>query len=127
MAVFDSSCGGHRGSVTDLTFHPFEFVLASVSAQHRTAKIWDLEHFSLIDTVASITSTAKSPAMPHVLFSDKGGTSDANLNEEGKIGGREDNEMLIFGSGGLRSYCWEAGTHGETTQVLCDWDTGVIC
>lgn len=124
MATFDSDAGGHRGSITDLMFHPFEFVLASVSAQDRSAKLWDLENFSLIDTVSNVTSSGKSPSNPHLLFSSKGGIDDKQVGEEGKTGGREDNEMLVFAASGLRSYYWEVGAYSETTQVPCDWDAG---
>ncbi len=39
----------HRGPVTDVEFHPHEFLLASGSLD-RTVKFWELETFSLISS-----------------------------------------------------------------------------
>ena len=38
---------GHTGPVTDVEFHPHEFLLAS-SSEDRSVCLWDLESFSLI-------------------------------------------------------------------------------
>lgn len=39
----------HHGPVTDVEFHPHEFLLASGSMD-RTVKFWELETFSLISS-----------------------------------------------------------------------------
>ncbi len=134
----DDAGGGHRGAVTDLCFHPFEFVLASTSGVDRTVKLWDIEDFSLISTTAGVTTPGF--ASPRVLFNGKGGEDNDNNadNNAGKgsggssssssssssKAGREENEMICFGGTGVRTYCWEQGARGGTREVACEWDTG---
>jgi len=52
--------GDHRGPVTDVEFHPHEFVLASGSLD-RTVKFWELESFSQISS-----SLADAPPVKYV-------------------------------------------------------------
>lgn len=44
-----SEFSDHTGPVTDVEFHPHEFLLASGSLD-RTVKFWDLETFSLVSS-----------------------------------------------------------------------------
>ena len=98
----------HRGPVTDLAFHPFEFVLASTCDADRSAKLWDLESYTLLDTAPGITGQ-RALKRPRVMLGD---------------------EMLCFGSAGVRVYPLDSRTcslshKAKPLQVACDWDTGV--
>lgn len=44
----------HTGPVSDVEFHPHEFLLASAS-HDRTVNFWDLEKFSLVSSTDADT------------------------------------------------------------------------
>jgi len=48
----------HSASITDVEFHPHEFLLASSSCD-RTVKFWDLETFELVSETLPSSSSAR--------------------------------------------------------------------
>ena len=54
-----SEFGDHNAPVTDVEFHPHEFLLASGSADG-TVKFWDLETFSLVSSSAPDVPSVRS-------------------------------------------------------------------
>ncbi len=91
--------GGHSAAVTDLVFHPNEFLLASGSLDG-TVKFWDLESF------AQVSSSSSSSASGGYL----GPVRKVAFHPEGRA-------LLAAGRDALKVYGWEPTVLYDSVDV----------
>ena len=118
----------HRGSVTDVCFHPNEFLLASCGADG-TVKFWDLETFQQVSTTVNDGGPIRK-----ISFHPEGGAIFAGMKDVMKVYGWEPARLfdtLIMGWGKVNDMAVSAnqligGTYALTKISVCVVDLGKV-